>query len=572
MITFEKVRFKNFGSFGNTFTEINLVKDSTTLVHGNNGQGKSFALLDSITFGLFGKPFRKIKIPQIVNSINEKDCVVEIEFSANKSRYKIIRGIKPKVFEIYKNDVLIDQHAKSRDYQVMLEEQILKMNYKSFTQVVILGSSSFVPFMQLNAYERREVIEDILDIEIFSVMNTVLKTKIASKKHEIKEYEYNIEITKDKITNQKNYIQKLKEKSQDSVNSFEEEIKSNKSVREDLVKEINEIEKEMKSLHEKIKDRPSFNEKYIKLSQVHKQLKSKVNEILENITFYEESDVCSVCKQDIDSEHKEKQIKEKKNKISELENAMEELTTQEGDLKNVLVEIDEKSGELHAKQTQSNFKKSSVSAAEQYIKQLEEKIQTILSEKVEDDTSKEKLASLYEELEKLNSERSDVLEDLYYCNIATRLLKDTGIKAKIIKYYLPIMNKLINQYLSDMDFFVNFTLDENFDETIKSRYRDEFGYMNFSEGEKMRIDLALLLSWRDIARIKNSVNTNLLILDEVFDSSLDAVGTDEFMKLLRIVGKKSNVFVISHKADQLFDKFDNTIGFKKKKNFSKVTH
>ena len=572
MIIFEKVRFKNFGSFGNTFTELNLVKDSTTLVHGNNGQGKSFALLDSITFGLFGKPFRKIKLPQIVNSINEKDCVVEVEFSANKNKFKIVRGIKPKIFEIYKNGTLLDQHAKSRDYQVMLEEQILKMNYKSFTQVVILGSSSFVPFMQLNATERREVIEDILDIEIFSVMNTVLKSKIASKKHDIKEYEYNIEITKDKVNNQKNYIQKLKEKSEDSINSFKEEIKSNSSIKEELLEEIHDIEKEMKSLQEKVKDRPSVNEKYIKLSQLHKQLKAKIDEIAENIKFYEESDVCSVCKQEIDSEHKEKQIQDKNNKISELKDAIEELASQENELKDTISEIDVKAGELHAKQSQCSFKKSSVSAAEKYINQLEEKIKTILSEKVEDDTSKEKLTSLYEELEKLNSERSDVLEDLYYCNIATRLLKDTGIKAKIIKYYLPIMNKLINKYLSDMDFFVNFTLDENFDETIKSRYRDEFGYMNFSEGEKMRIDLALLLSWRDIARIKNSVNTNLLILDEVFDSSLDAVGTDEFMKLLRIVGKKSNVFVISHKADQLFDKFDNTIGFKKKKNFSRVTH
>lgn len=575
MIKFEKVRFKNFGSFGNNITEIVLDKNSTTLICGSNGSGKSFAFLDSITFALFGKPFRKINIPQLVNSVNEKGCLVEIDFSRGSDKFMVRRGINPRVFEIYKNGELIDQDAKSVDYQELLENQILKMNYKTFTQVVILGSSSFVPFMQLSAADRRSVIENILDINIFSTMNVVLKGKVLSLKETIKELNTKIEIEKNKINVQKSYIATLEKKNNEDDDVKNERIfeleKKIEIIKHDLISrnlsieglqaDLNFIKKTLKEKNNKIQD-----------ARTHiVTLKNSKDQKQKEIHFFKENCTCPTCTQPIEDKLKKEKVLMNNYDISNLEDDMERVETHIKTLQEDCNRFDDNIQETtNRMQEVYSFNKE----IEAYQKEIERIRNTMQRSVIKDNIieEKEKLKGLEGGLAALDEEKTLHSNDLMYHELAGELLRDGGVKGKIIKYYLPHMNKFINKFLSSMDFFVQFQLDEEFNEQIKSRYRDDFSYMNFSEGEKMRIDLALLLAWREIARLKNSVSCNLLILDEVFDSSLDSVGMDELMKLLKTISDKANVYVISHKADQLVDKFSNIVSFEKKNNFSKIIY
>ncbi len=570
MINFHKVIFQNFGSFGNTPTEILLDKRPMTLVCGNNGHGKSFALLDSITFALFGKPFRKINIPQLVNSINQKDCLVDVEFSVNDDNYRVVRGLKPKKFEIFKNDELINQHAKSKDYQKMLEEQILRMNYKSFTQVVILGSSSFVPFMQLSAADRRSVIEDILDINVFSTMNTLLKEKMSVAKEEIKEVNRTIETLKDKIEIQQTHIDSIRQKSERSLADFDEKIDSAVESLTELQSESEILSSEIEKSVNMIADRHSNASDIQSLEKIVSRVETKVNNFTSDLDKIRNDSVCGSCGQDLPEtliKERETDITDKLGKLktglNEMTEKMEALLERNKEINEVLDVVSEKQSSL----TELNGR---VSASNKHITDLQKMRSSASQDTSSLDESTENLSSYKSDCERSEKEKETIIDVQNQQSIAYTLLKDSGIKSKIIKHYLPIMNKMINAYLSSMDFFARFHLDEEFNETIKSRHRDAFSYMSFSEGEKLRIDLALLLAWREIARIKNSANCNLLILDEVFDSSLDGIGTEEFMKLLHALGKKCNIFVISHKADQLTDKFPATMTFEKKNNFSRI--
>jgi len=570
VIYFEKVRFKNFGSFGNSFTEVDLIKRPMTLVSGNNGHGKSFALLDSITFALFGKPFRKINIPQLVNSINQKDCVVEVEFKVNDIAYRIVRGLKPKVFEIYKNGELINQHAKSKDYQKMLEEQILRMNYKSFTQVVILGSSSFVPFMQLPAADRRTIIEDILDINIFSTMNGLLKEKISSLREEIKENARKNELFTEKVAMQEKHIQSLREQSQKSIEEFEDKIQSSVDDRNKIQNEIDLVSNEIQDFLSTIKDRDIIKKNIQQLEKLMTHVSSKRERYENQLKEITNKNSCSECGQSLPEEHIESMRASAKEKLDKMVSGIVEMN---GNMKALLERSEEIAVVVDAvqeKQSHLNELNGRLNASNSHIRQLESMKNQASSESSSIDEQIALLETQKAELEQVKEERKTLVELQDNHAVAHTLLKDSGIKSKIIKHYLPIMNKLINHYLTSMDFFAQFHLDEEFNETIKSRHRDTFSYMSFSEGEKLRIDLSLLLAWREIARLKNSANCNLLILDEVFDSSLDGMGTDEFMKLLHSLGKKCNIFVISHKADNLTDKFPASMSFEKKGNFSRI--
>ena len=572
MITFTKVRFKNFGSFGNTFTELQLNKANMVLVSGSNGHGKSFALLDSITFGLFGKPFRKINLPQLVNSINGGDLLTEVEFIVGQDEYKVVRGVKPNRFEVWKNGNLLDQHATTKDYQKMLEEQILKMNYKSFTQVVILGSSSFVPFMQLPASDRRAVIEDILDINVFSIMNTVLKGKISTLKEEIHDNERRIMILRESIRAQTDLIAGLKNKTDDQIEGNLKEIARSEQLIEDSQGEITELQTNLAETKTKLEGKVAVVKQINKMEMLQKQLETNKKKVGEDITFFDENDVCPTCQQDIDKESDpiHALVCKKKNRQDELNGAVAKIIVEIESKRKQIAEYEDVNMELDALNTKMMEANSTITACNSYINKLSKENISIQTKNVKDTDHSTKLEEFQTDLKQNETSKMNLVEDMHYYGVAANLLKDSGIKAKIIRYYLPIINKTINKYLNTMDFFANFTLDDEFNETIKSRHRDAFSYMSFSEGEKMRIDLALLLAWREIARIKNSANTNLLILDEVFDSSLDTTGTEEFMKILHSFGSNANVFVISHKADQLADKFEHTLSFEKKNNFSRI--
>ena len=570
MIKFKTVRFKNFGSFGNIFTELQLNKNATTLICGNNGSGKSFAFLDSITFGLFGKPFRKINIPQIVNSINNKQCLVEIEFSKGTDEYLVRRGLNPKIFEIFKNTILLNQDAKSIDYQDILEDQILKMNYKTFTQVVILGSSSFVPFMQLNAADRRSVIENILDINIFTSMNVLLKGRILQFKETIRELNSRIETEKQKIIIQQGFIDTLQKKSTEDIRLAKDKVAQLNLEIVELDTEISVLESDINLLEIKITDKAAITSSIQNHNTLKTKIDSKLRTLVKDVTFFTNNVTCPSCSQQISQELKEKELQKSSIKQEEYEAAIADLTSniekfnsRIEDINTILKDIqDKKMVSLQKRTSKENTKKYLIEATKEIEKAnySTEQINIELGKKYQQVTT----------LSELESQKEEYRDEVLYFEYANELLKDNGVKSKIINYYLPHINKYINQFLSSMDFFAQFTLDEDFNEKIKSRHRDEFSYTNFSEGEKLRIDLALLLAWREIARAKNSVNCNLLILDEVFDSSLDSVGMDELMKLLTSVGDKSNIFVISHKSDQLVDKFQNLITFEKKNNFSRM--
>ena len=554
MIHFENIRWKNLLSTGNQFTEIQLDKSSTTLIIGDNGSGKS-TVLDALTFGLFGKPFRKINKPQLVNSVNDGGLLVETEFSIGSKSYKVRRGIKKNIFEIYIDGKRLNQDAKSLDQQEYLEKTILKLNFKSFTQIVLLGSSSFVPFMQLKATDRRAIIEDLLDIQIFSVMNALLKIKVSENKEESLSNDVAKELSSGKIDTTVELINDLKKTKTNQIQKNQSDIEFN----EEEIKKLNDaIEKLLDSI-----SNDNTTKELSKLQSFQQGIERNILKAENEIEFYEENDTCSICNQDLSDDHKTKMISEQHGKMHEGRNALVTLSHKIDKVKTKLDIVTKSQFTITQQQNQ-------VQAISQYINKLRQQITEIENREDDVDEKIKKLKELKEELKICNEKQEQLSFKKQLYETANVLLKDTGIKTRIVKQYLPIMNKLINKYLASMDFFVSFTLDEKFIEKIKSRHRDEFTYDSFSEGEKMRIDLALLFTWRTIAKMKNSVNTNLLLLDEVFDSSLDANGTEEFLKIINKLTGKQNVFIISHKSDLLCDKFNNTIKFEKHKNFSRI--
>ena len=570
MIIFKTIKFKNFGSFGNNFTQITLDKNKTTLICGNNGSGKSFAFLDSITYALFGKPFRKINISQLVNSVNDKNCLVEIVFSKGPDTYTVKRGISPKIFEIYKNDVLVNQNSNSLDYQSVLEDSILKMNYKTFTQVVILGSSSFVPFMQLSTNDRRSVIENILDIDIFTSMNIILKGKLLQLKETTRSIVNTLEISKNKIESQENYVNNITSKSNKHTQEIDDTVlKLQKSIT-DLEDEQTALNEEIKSLTKITDSKNTIKTKIDKLKELETRINSNIKVLSTGIDFYSSNNDCPMCSQPISEELKNTEINKQKDKKLKLESGLVELVTEQENTKKIYKTILTNIDRSIALQLLLGKKEANLESTITQLKDLNtKKIQKIEQDK-DIEAEYNKLVSFKNELELIIKEKASINESIIYNESISELLKDSGVKSKIIKYYLPHINSYINNFLRSMDFFVQFNLDENFNEEIKSRNRDVFSYENFSEGEKMRIDLSLLLAWREIARAKNSINCNLLILDEVFDSSLDAIGMEELMKLINSVSNGSNIYIISHKSDQLVDKFQHLVTFEKSHNFSKM--
>ena len=567
MINFKTVKWRNFLSTGNTPTEIQLDKNPSTLIIGENGAGKS-TILDALCFGLFGKPFRNISKNQLVNTINNGSVEVEVTFSVGSKNYRIFRGIKPNKFEIYLDKVMLNQEANVRDYQKILEQQILKLNYRSFTQVVILGSSTFVPFMQLKARHRREVVEEILDIQIFSIMNMIMKQKLRTNTDEKKEIEYNLDLTSEKVKLKKQYIDDIKNNRQKITDEKQLLLANNEKVIIKRTSAVSILKEKNEDLLTSIVDRESVNTNIVKLKDLQSTLKEKHKTHSRTVGFFEKNEDCPVCKQHIDEAFKDGMMTSENSKVEEMSNAITELTNHLSTKEKRKSEITNIIEEVRRNEVEYSSIAHSAKELEKFNVSLEIEIKNLLSHNInQSDTAI--LNGLVETLAKLKNQATTLREDQAYYEACRSMLQDTGIKTKIIKQYLPVMNKLINTYLTSMEFYVNFTLNEEFIETIKSRYRDDFSYESFSEGEKMRIDLALLFTWRAIAKMKNSTNTNLLILDEIFDSSLDGTGTDEFLKILNTLGGE-NVFVISHKQDALADKFKSTIKFEKIKNFSHV--
>jgi len=567
LITFKYVRWRNFLSTGNNFTEIQLDRNSTTLIIGENGAGKS-TVLDALCFGLFGKPFRGINKSQLINTVNMSGAMVEVEFEIGSKKIKVVRGIKPNVFEIYINGKMYNQDANVRDYQKYLEQQILKLNYRSFTQVVILGSSTFIPFMQLKSRHRREVVEEILDIQIFSLMNMLLKQKLKVNADDIRDVEYQTSLTSEKVDLQDKYIDEMK-KNKDKL--LGEKTKLQETNQEEIHKrlaKIGEFEFEIKTLMKKINNADSVKSKYQKLQSIKSTLNEKHRAHSSTINFFETNEDCPTCQQHISKLFKDDILKKKRKDTDKISQGLSELKDELAKYKERQEDIIKVANNIRELEVQIAKDNESILQLEKFNSTLQSEINQLEHADV-NKNDYEKLGELKSSLINLEEQKSKLIEDKTYSETARNMLQDTGIKTKIIKQYLPIMNKLINTYLTSMEFYVNFTLDENFEETIKSRYRDEFSYTSFSEGEKMRIDLALLFTWRAVAKMKNSANTNLLILDEIFDSSLDNTGTDEFLKILNTLGDE-NVFVISHKQDALADKFRSTIRFEKIKNFSHV--
>ena len=568
MILFETIRWKNFLSTGNQYTEVDFTKNHTNLIVGTNGAGKS-TVLDALTFSLFGKPFRKINKPQLSNSTNEKDCKVEVEFSVNNTDWKIVRGIKPNLFEIWRNGSLMDQSSAALDQQKWLEQNVLKMNYKSFTQIVILGSSTFVPFMQLTTANRREVIEDLLDIKIFSSMNVVIKEKIRQLKEEIKVLELKKETLRDKVDMQKNFIEELENRGNANINANKEKI-TNLNLEVGIYLEDNEkIQDDIDVLVEKQEKHTGATEKLRKLGNLKGKISQKVSTITKEHKFFTENTVCPTCTQSIEEEFRINRIKDAQDKAKELQSGykeLEEAIKEEEERERQFTELTKEVTSLTHGISKNNTK---ISGCQRQIRDLESEIQRITDQLANRNIEHEKLESFKDNLKTTYDELAQRKDTINYYDFSYSLLKDGGVKSQIIKKYLPLINQQVNRYLQMMDFYINFTLDEEFNENVQSPIHEDFSYASFSEGEKMRIDLALLFTWREVAAFKNSTNTNLLIMDEVFDSSLDGFGTDEFLKIIRYVIKDANIFVISHK-DGLQDKFQSVIQFEKVKGFSRM--
>ena len=568
MITFQKIRWRNFLSTGNSFIEVNFQEHNTNLIIGTNGAGKS-TILDALTFVLSNKPFRKINKPQLINTTNERECVVEIEFTINTREYLVRRGIKPNVFDIVVNGTPLHREADDRAMQRILEENILKLNYKSFTQIVILGSSTFVPFMQLTSANRREVIEDLLDIRIFSAMNNLVKDNLREKKEQVKSLELKKQNFKEKMEMQQDFIDELENRGNANINTNKEKITNLDKEVGNYLKLNEELEGNVSTLQVNLDELQGAGDKLVKLNNLKGKISQKVSTITKEHKFFTENTVCPTCTQTIEEEFRLNRIEDAQNKARELKEGYEELEQtikseqeRERQFNALSKEINKLTHDISQNNTRSKINN-------RQIRDLEHEIQTITSQLQDRNSEHEKLEQFKENLHKTTEKLSDKKQEIVYYDFANSLLKDDGVKTKIIKKYLPLINQQVNRYLQMMEFFINFKLDEEFDETIESPIHEDFSYSSFSEGEKMRIDLALLFTWREVARIKNSVNTNLLIMDEVFDSSLDGFGTEEFLKIIRYVIKDANIFVISHKVG-LEDRFDSVTKFEKVKGFSRI--
>jgi DNA repair exonuclease SbcCD ATPase subunit len=568
MILFEKIRWKNFLSTGNQFTELDFTLNATNLIIGTNGAGKS-TVLDALTFSLFGKPFRKINKPQLINTVNEKDCRVEVEFSIGKIEWKVVRGIKPAIFEIYRNGTLLDQSSAAIDQQKWLEQTVLKMNYKSFTQIVILGSSTFVPFMQLPAAHRREVIEDLLDIKIFSSMNTIIKDKIRQIRDEVKTLELKKESLNDKVQMQKEFIEELENRGKENIKDKEISIMSLTEESGLLMNDNASLEEPLRKYIQEQDQITGYADKLKKLGNLKGKISQKVSTITKEHKFFTENTVCPTCTQEIGEDFRINRINDAQSKAKELQSGykeLEEAIKEEEERERQFLTLSKEISKLTNGISQNNIK---ISGCQRQIRNLESEIQTITNQLENRNTEHEKLEQFRDNLQNTYEDLATKKDSINYYDFTYSLLKDGGVKSKIIKKYLPLINQQVNRYLQMMDFYINFTLDEEFNETVQSPIHEDFSYASFSEGEKMRIDLALLFTWREVARFKNSVNTNLLIMDEVFDSSLDGFGTEEFLKIIRYVIRDANIFVISHKTG-LEDKFESVIRFEKVKGFSRM--
>jgi DNA repair exonuclease SbcCD ATPase subunit len=566
MIVFTSLKFKNFLSTGNTWTDIKLDKSKSTLIVGQNGAGKS-TMLDAIAFGLFGKPHRNINKPQLVNTINNKNCVVEVKFVIGKAQYKIIRGIKPNVFEIWKNGDMINQSSHSKEYQKILEQNILKLNHKSFHQIVVLGSSSFVPFMQLPAQHRRDVIEDLLDINVFSKMNSLLKEKTTTLKDKMKDLAFKIDVETNKIATQKKYISDIK-----ALNNSEKEKKDSRI--KELNVEVKDLQDENAALSQEVEDRQKpleeelnkVHDKRQSIVQYQGQFRQQMSQVVKDSKFYEDNETCPTCSQDISNELRSSKLADSKAKAKELKEAMDHAFEKSTDIQTNIDRITDELTGVRSKQSDIHSNNQAITRIQNEIRNLE----TELNQTGDIEAAKDELEALQNAANDFNMSKFQLNDEYAYNNVMSEMLKDTGIKTKIIKQYIPVINKLVNKYLQILDFYVHFDLDESFTETIRSRHRDQFSYDSFSEGEKQRIDLALLFTWRMIAKMKNSISTNLLLLDETFDSSLDHDGVENLMKILHSLDENSNTFIISHKGDILDGKFKDKIEFVKEKNFSKI--
>jgi len=568
MILFKIIRWKNFLSTGNQYTEVDFTKNKTNLIVGTNGAGKS-TVLDALTFSLFGKPFRKINKPQLINSVNEKDCRVEVEFSIGNVEWKVVRGIKPTLFEVWRNGSVLDQSAAALDQQKWLEQNVIKMNFKSFTQIVILGSSTFVPFMQLSAAHRREVIEDLLDIKIFSSMNMVIKEKIRQAKEEIKVLELKKESLLDKVKMQESFIEELENRGKENIKEKEEKIGQLLSEENNWIN-VNQCKnEEVESLQNHLEKYIGASDKLRKLGNLKGKISQKVSTITKEHKFFTENTVCPTCTQSIEEIFRINRINDAQNKAKELQSGYEELEQaikEEEERERQFTSLSKEISQLTNDISQNNTK---IAGCQRQIRDLEHEIQVLTKNLANRNSEHEKLESFKNNLKTTYDDLASKKDAINYYDFSYSLLKDGGVKSKIIKKYLPLINQQVNRYLQMMDFYINFTLDEEFNETVQSPIHEDFSYASFSEGEKMRIDLALLFTWREVARFKNSVNTNLLIMDEVFDSSLDGFGTEEFLKIIRYVIKDANIFVISHKTG-MEDKFESVLRFEKVKGFSRM--
>ena len=569
MILFENIRWKNLLSTGNQFTEINLTDNPTTLIIGTNGAGKS-TILDALCFSLFGKPYRKINKSQLINSTNEKDCVVEVELSISNTNWKIIRGIKPNIFEIWKNGSPLNQFSSAVDQQKWLEKNVIKMDFRSFTQIVILGSSSFIPFMQLTSSHRRDVIENLLDISIFSSMNTIIKEKIKSIREELKIYELKKSSLTDKVKMQREFIEELDFRGNENIKEKKDRIGCLLNEENNLMNAFEGINEKLKSLEKNLEKHSGATEKLRTLVNLKGKISTKVSTIAKEYKFFTQNTVCPTCNQDIEESFRINRIEDAKNTEKELQSGLKELEDaikNEEDRERLFLSLSKEITNLTHDISKNNTK---ISGCQRQVRDLESEIQRIADQIANRSIENEKLDNLKSNLREICEEITSHKELIEYYNFSYSLLKDSGVKSKIIKKYIPLINQQVNRYLQLMDFYINFNLDEEFNETVQSPIHEDFSYASFSEGEKMRIDLALLFTWREVARMKNSVNTNLLIMDEVFDSSLDGLGTDEFLKIIRFVIRDANVFIISHK-ESLHDKFESVLKFEKVRGFSSLS-
>jgi DNA repair exonuclease SbcCD ATPase subunit len=570
MILFQKVRWKNLLSTGDVWTEINFTKSKSTLIVGENGAGKS-TILDAVCFGLFGKPFRKINKPQLVNSINRKGMLIELEFKIGHRQYLIRRGQKPSVFEILQDGNIINQNSEAREYQDYLETNILKLNFKSFQQIVILGSASFTPFMQLPASHRREIIEDLLDIQIFSTMNSLLKDKITINRTSLYQVDYEIKGSAEKIELYKKHIESLKQNNDEIIAQKQAQIDGLNIQINDANSSVGTINVEIQTLSTSIEDHSKVLSKSSKFALLSRQLDSKLDKLKKEIEFFHESDDCPTCRQGIAHEHKSEIVEKNHKQVADIESGKEKLLTEIAEVDTRLTEITNINTQITLLNRKVTDHLIHIQMWGDMINSINKEISNLKTNNKQIDTNTEELKVLKEQLKAALQSKEDLTKEKAVLDVASVLLKDSGVKTKIIKQYIPVINKLVNKYLAAMDFFVAFELNENFEETIKSRHRDDFSYESFSEGEKMRIDLALLFTWRAVSKLRNSASTNLLIMDEVFDSSLDNNGTEEFLKIIGTLTTDTNLFIISHKGDQLFDKFHSLIKFEKHKNFSRIS-